>query len=1084
MASHTQYVPEVEWFTNTSEFQSTARHFEEHGRYTLLPKETEEYKVYWKEEDRKCRQGITNSVGIKITGVHYFYLNFVRIKSEDILTGRKKFNFPRFLDIDYDYFHIVEQCRLKGKGLVFTKPRRTGFSYKSSALIAHEYNFYRDSVCVIGAFLEKLSATTMNMVLDNLNFLNANTEWRKQRNPDTKDFVKARFEKSIDGIKIWAGYMSEVKKLTFKDNPSSGVGLTTSIFLFEEGGTLANLRDAYGITEPCWKDGDNMIGLPIIQGTGGSMEKGTADFAYMHSNPREYNLLEFNNIWEEGKELAICGWFIQATRGRLGSYKDELGKHPEWKGKYMVDEDGNSLENIALASILDYREIKRKGGDPKNIQDAITQYPLTPAESFLRSSGAIFSSIELHEWLSRLETVPSLRDNKKKIELYFDIEGKIKSRINPDLIEIDEYPLPKDRDKRGCIVVWEEPPEGLIPYGLFLGGCLIPGEKVITDKGLISVEDITENEKLVNKEGDYVDINKFLKYDKKEEDIYKLKISNTFRTTTFTKEHPIYISKPITNSDKTISENKLSFNFKPANKLEIGDWIKYPNFYNKKNKFDISTLWINKSYRIDRKIENPINKEDFWWFIGLWLGDGWCESNGYKICVAFNKREEQYIQRFIKASKEIFNRPVTIRDRNNGAIEASICFQQLNSFLTNNFGKYSYGKYIPEWGKRIDDIYKRKLIEGYLDSDGCITKSKTGYYSTEFVSINLELLEAIQDISFSIGLVASLNKLRNKSIHIFDKKRCCKTKECYHLRFGHQDTIELCKQLNNYNNLKINKIDFNNLRKLRKRPKDGCFISKCKNYIYFKIREIEKFKYTGIVYNFDCKTHTFICPHITTHNCDPIDQDQASSTDSLGSFFIYKRFLHNGSTYDTIVAEYTGRPNKSEEFYETCRRLCIYYNAKCLYENQLKGFKVYFETKNSLHYLCEQPQIIKDIVKDSKVNRGYGIHMNRGAAGTSGIKDQCEIYLRDWLYQERTGADGEKLMNLHTIKSIPLLKELIAYDRENNCDRIIAFMLCILQAKEMHKLHMIETTPQTLLESESFFRRKLFMKNKYNTIKY
>ena len=217
--------------------------------------------------------------------------------------------------------------------------------------------------------------------------------------------------------------------------------------------------------------------------------------------------------------------------------------------------------------------------------------------------------------------------------------------------------------------------------------------------------------------------------------------------------------------------------------------------------------------------------------------------------------------------------------------------------------------------------------------------------------------------------------------------------------------------------------------------------------------------------------------------CDPYDQDK-SGTDSLGSFFVYKRFLHNGISYNKIVAEYTGRPDRADEFYETCRRMCIYYNAKCLYENQLKGLKIHFEIKNSLHYLCEQPGIIKDIVKDSRVQRGYGIHMNRGSQGASGIKDQCEIYLRQWLYEEREDVDGQKILNLHTIRSIPLLKELIAYDREGNYDRVIAFMLCILQAKEMHRIHIEENNNTTLLDIDPFFKKKLFVKNTYNKIIY
>jgi hypothetical protein len=140
--------------------------------------------------------------------------------------------------------------------------------------------------------------------------------------------------------------------------------------------------------------------------------------------------------------------------------------------------------------------------------------------------------------------------------------------------------------------------------------------------------------------------------------------------------------------------------------------------------------------------------------------------------------------------------------------------------------------------------------------------------------------------------------------------------------------------------------------------------------------------------------------------------------------------------------------------------------------------------KNSLHYLCEQPGIIKDIVKNSRVERGYGIHMNRGQGGASGIKDQCEIYLRQWLYEERNDIDGEKILNLHTIKSIPLLKELIAYDREGNFDRVIAFMLCILQSKELHRIHLEDNNPQTLLDIDPFFSKKFFKKNTTNRINY
>jgi len=147
----------------------------------------------------------------------------------------------------------------------------------------------------------------------------------------------------------------------------------------------------------------------------------------------------------------------------------------------------------------------------------------------------------------------------------------------------------------------------------------------------------------------------------------------------------------------------------------------------------------------------------------------------------------------------------------------------------------------------------------------------------------------------------------------------------------------------------------------------------------------------------------------------------------------------------------------------------------------LKGFKGYFEQKNSLHYLYQQPSIIRDIVKDSKVQRGYGIHMSRGSNGSSGIKDTCELYLKDWLYSERDDVDGNKILNLHTIKSIALLKELVAYDITGNFDRVIAFMLCILQTKDLHKIHVESMSNSSRSYSNDPFLKKLWEKKDYNS---
>ena len=150
------------------------------------------------------------------------------------------------------------------------------------------------------------------------------------------------------------------------------------------------------------------------------------------------------------------------------------------------------------------------------------------------------------------------------------------------------------------------------------------------------------------------------------------------------------------------------------------------------------------------------------------------------------------------------------------------------------------------------------------------------------------------------------------------------------------------------------------------------------------------------------------------------------------------------------------------ERYENVTKLLEYYNAICLYENQVKGLHQYMDTKNKSHFLKDQPLIIKDIIKDSKVNREKGIHMNVI------IKDYCERITRDWLLEEYSPGK----LNLTKIYSKPLLKELIAYDDKGNFDRAIAFMLSILHRLENHKIKVTKLNEREFIDD--FFTRQLF----------
>ena len=50
----------------------------------------------------------------------------------------------------------------------------------------------------------------------------------------------------------------------------------------------------------------------------------------------------------------------------------------------------------------------------------------------------------------------------------------------------------------------------------------------------------------------------------------------------------------------------------------------------------------------------------------------------------------------------------------------------------------------------------------------------------------------------------------------------------------------------------------------------------------------------------------------------------------------------------------------AEDYYETCRRICLFYNAELLYENNKKGLFTYFSKTNSLYLLSDVPEFLRD----------------------------------------------------------------------------------------------------------------------------
>lgn len=205
---------------------------------------------------------------------------------------------------------------------------------------------------------------------------------------------------------------------------------------------------------------------------------------------------------------------------------------------------------------------------------------------------------------------------------------------------------------------------------------------------------------------------------------------------------------------------------------------------------------------------------------------------------------------------------------------------------------------------------------------------------------------------------------------------------------------------------------------------------------------------------------------------DPVDNDVAEST-SLSSTFVFDLWT------DKIVAEYTGRLSFADDNFEIVRQLCIFYNAKCLYESNKKGLYAYFSKMNCTHLLADTPEYLRDkqLIKYSSIGSNA-----KGVNASAAINNYANGLIRDWLLKpvntvvEEDGEEKEVTVpNLSFIRNRALLEELIAFNPEINVDRIRALGMVMLYREEKMILYQghperdNDKAPKDYLGNDPFF---------------
>ena len=384
-----------------------------------LDPESVSFQEYWEEQIHRCKNGYKPKGMDRITGKHYYYLNFYRIlgNSGAESGNRKTLIAPWYRDLDKVYFDTFEECKDEQKGMIVIKARDKGFSYMNSALCAHEYTFYPYNEVGIAAGLQVTADSFFDKVKKGLNA--QHTNFKHSVLKDTSDVVKSGYkQKTKDGKWNIGGYQSAIHCRTMS-NPEVFKGERLSVMIFEEAGEFKELLNAYMSSKACFMDGNIQFGVPVIGGTGGDIEASSKDFMEMYYNADSFNLIPL---------------FIPASICYYGFFDVKKG---------ISDERGARKELLKEREKLEGRE------NSKAYNLHIQNYPLTVEEAFLKTKGSRFDLSLINAQRGRIMSHKKLENQIQR--------GRLEWEFNKDDGFTDKVEWVADRN--GPYLILDHPNE-------------------------------------------------------------------------------------------------------------------------------------------------------------------------------------------------------------------------------------------------------------------------------------------------------------------------------------------------------------------------------------------------------------------------------------------------------------------------------------------------------------------------------------------------------------------------------------------------------------------------------------------------
>ena len=345
--------------------------------------------------------------------------------------------------------------------------------------------------------------------------------------------------------------------------------------------------------------------------------------------------------------------------------------------------------------------------------------------------------------------------------------------------------------------------------------CCLPETKIITEKGITTIDRVSESDRVLTREGFKQVLNTSIR--EVDENIFSINYNTGIKPLLITKEHPVLVKK----SSRKTKKELLNFDkleFVPASDLKEGYWV---------------------CSKIDDTIEDNLDiSEDFARLLGYYIGDGNLQIEYYKDSVKSIKFRLSYHR---ECKKGIVEDLIQIVEKEFPGTKHSIWESKIS--LANNIIFYNteLGKKILKYcGKaknktaqsilNLPSTKQLEFLQGWFKTDGNGVWMDTSMISTSDENLADDLIHIIKKnrLIYSTYIKPfGFSIIRGKN---------CPTKEAFRITF--------------HTKMKNSNMWYD------------------KNILFSRIKSIEMLPYRGNVYNLQVQDlEEYTANNIIVHNC-------------------------------------------------------------------------------------------------------------------------------------------------------------------------------------------------------------------------